>query len=76
MPALPGAEKCLAHLEGDIRLHHSPFCATIIVVNAGVAQLVAHLLPKQTVAGSSPVSRSNPYYTATGPVPAVRCPIS
>ena len=26
--------------------------------HAGVAQLVAHLLPKQTVAGSSPVSRS------------------
>ena len=30
-----------------------------MMARAGIAQLVEHLLPKQRVAGSSPVSRSN-----------------
>ncbi len=32
-------------------------CATIVSTNAGVAQVVEHLLPKQRVAGSNPVAR-------------------
>ncbi len=31
------------------------------IVNAGIAQLVEHQLPKLRVAGSSPVSRSHYY---------------
>jgi hypothetical protein len=40
-------------------LTKDPEAAIIILYRAGIAQVVEHLLPKQRVAGSNPVSRSS-----------------